>query len=231
MAMAAIGIDIGIADTLRAIDGILEHREARRDSVWDSLAAQLQAVVKTVSDLDQMYLSLLGEIEAVFEVSPSPERVATVVHEARAYMRDDQLLMKLMQWQGVIRSAAYSRELNQRRYRDLASALRSIHDQLGRYITRLEGLQTDGPPNYPEGVSTQADSDVPSSQRWNLRTLLELIRAWQDDYDAGDEVAIRNVQGLLDACEQAIRNYDRSPSHGLAQLVGQATEELALSRL
>jgi hypothetical protein len=67
-----------------------------------------------------------------------------VIREARTYIRDDVLLMRLRQWRGVIRSAAYSRELHHRRYRDLASALRSIDEQLGRYIQRMEDLK-EGP--------------------------------------------------------------------------------------
>ena len=45
MAIAApIAINVGIADKLKAIDGILERREARQATVWESLADQLQAV-------------------------------------------------------------------------------------------------------------------------------------------------------------------------------------------
>jgi hypothetical protein len=42
--------------------------------LWESLADQLQAVFQTVTDLDQMYLTLLAEIEAVFEKSPPPAK-------------------------------------------------------------------------------------------------------------------------------------------------------------
>ena len=64
--MGLFAIDVGIGDTLQAINGILARRESERATVWDSLEHQLQAVSLTVGELDRMYFALLAEIEAVF---------------------------------------------------------------------------------------------------------------------------------------------------------------------
>jgi hypothetical protein len=140
--MAPIAIDVGIGDTLPAIDGIFERRESERGTVWDSLAHQLEAESLTVGDLDRMYFSLLAEIEDVFAQSePSRKRLDAVIDQASIYCTDGRLILRLAEWRGIIQSTAFNRALKHRRYRVLASTLRSIDDPLRRYIERLYRLQ------------------------------------------------------------------------------------------
>jgi hypothetical protein len=143
--MVPIAIDVGIGDTLDAIDAILARREHERDTVWDELACQLEAVSLTVADLDRMYFALLAEIERLIaKALPSTQQLAWVIRQGRTYCTDGRLTQRLAGWRGTIQSAAYNHHLKQRRYRTLSSTLRSIDDPLKRYIERLYLLQSAG---------------------------------------------------------------------------------------
>jgi hypothetical protein len=233
--MAPIAIDVGIGDTLQAIDGILARREYERATVWDSLARQLEAVSLTVGDLDRMYFTLLAEIEDVFaQTHPSRERLDAVIDQASIYCTDGRLTLRLAEWRGVIQSAAFNRALKHRRYRVLASTLRSIDDPLRRYIERLYRLQdrdAGSVPEFAQPMQTEEVTEIPAyDQQWDLRTVLDLLKS----------VAVRLAEeeklgeGLADpreACEEAIRNYDRALSLALAHLIGHARQDLAMERL
>jgi hypothetical protein len=81
--MVPIAIDVGIGDTLQAINAILVRRESERGTVWDSLAHRLEAVSLTVGELDRMYFALLAEMEDIFtESKPSRERIDAVIRQA-----------------------------------------------------------------------------------------------------------------------------------------------------
>jgi hypothetical protein len=143
--MAITNIDLGIADTIRAVDEILSRQEARRETAWEFLADQLEAVSKTVSDLDTMYLGLLAEFEDVLMHSPpSRDRLDAAIHQTRTYLTDERLPSRLSEWRGAIEAAAFHPALKHRKYRPLASALLSIEHALGTYIDRLERLQAGG---------------------------------------------------------------------------------------
>lgn len=105
--MTSIAIDVGIADTLRAVNEILAHHGCERATVWESLGEQLQAVLLVVGDLDRMYFVLLTEIENIFEnPEPSPERITVVIDQGRKYCADETLTMNLVEWRGAIQVAA-----------------------------------------------------------------------------------------------------------------------------
>lgn len=231
--MAPIAIDVGIGDTLQAINGILARRDSERATVWDSLAYHLEAVSFAVGDLDRMYFAVLAEIENVFaEPKPSPERIEAVIAQATTYCTDGRLALRLDEWRGVIESAAFNRALKHRRYRTLTSTLRSINDPLSRYIQRLYHLQ-DGSSSKVDGLvypvqTNDTPESLPYDRQWNLRTVLGLLklvafRLSEDDF--GDGAA-----DLSEACEQAIRNYDRALSLALVHLIGHARQDLAMER-
>ena len=80
--MTAIGIDLDIGDTVRAIDEILARRASAETTVWDSLRDELDAIAQTTMALDEMYLSLLTEIEDIIgKREPSAERIAAVIRQ------------------------------------------------------------------------------------------------------------------------------------------------------
>jgi|SRR5579863_1007398 len=233
--MAPIAIDVGIGETLQAIESILARREQERATVLVALASQLEAVSLTVGDLDRMYFALLAEIEDIFvQPEPSRERLEAVIDQASTYCTDGRLALRLAEWRGIIQSAALNRALKHRRYRVLASALRSIDDPLGRYIERLYRLQHE----YASGISKFArpmqTGNIPESpsrdQQWDLTTVVELLkfivaRLVEDDKPGKDLVDPK------EACEEAIRNYDRALSLALAHLIGFARQDLAMEGL
>lgn len=233
--MAPIAIDVGIGETLQAIESILARREQERATVLVSLASLLEAVSLTVGDLDRMYFALLAEIEDIFaQPQPSRERLEAVIDQAGTYCTDGRLALRLAEWQGIIQSAAFNRALKHRRYRVLASVLRSIDDPLGRYIERLYRLQHE----YASGISKFArpmqTGDSPESpahdQQWDLTTVLELLKWVMSRLVENDKLG-EGPADPKDACEEAIRNYDRALSLALVHLIGFARQDLAMERL
>ena len=211
---SAIAINVDIADTLQAIDEILGRRRSGRAAVWQSLGSQLQAALETAGELDRMYFALLAEIEDIFEQHPpSSERITDVIHQADIYCTDERLIGCLVEWRGEIQAAAFDHTLKRRRFRDIAATLRSIDDPLGRYIERLWRLQTEDVSSVRERVQQIRAGNtavVPTSdQQWDLRTVLELLKMVAARLpDNGQD-----GEGLLnpaDACEEAVRNYNRA---------------------
>ena len=233
--MDPIAIDVGIGETLQAINSIMARRENERATVWDSLACQLEGVSLTVGELDSMYFRLLAEIEDVLaQAQPSRERLDAVIDQAGTYCTDGRLTLRLTEWQGMIQGAAFNRALKDRRYRALASTLRNIDDPLGRYVQRLYHLQQE----YTGGISefarpTQAAVTTESSardQQWDLAAVVVLLKSAMTQLPEGDKLG----DGLADpkeACEDAIRNYDRALSLTLGHLIGHARQDLAMEGL
>ncbi len=233
--MTPISIDVGIGDTLQAIDRIMERREYQRDTVWDSLAHQLEALSVTVGDLDRMYFALLADVEDIFaQPQLSRERLAVVISQASIYCTDGRLTLRLVEWRGIVQGAAFNRALKPRRYRVLASTLRSIDDPLRRYIERLNRLQDRFASRVFEFAQPMRAEQVPEvharDQRWDLGTVLELLKSVAVRLAEDDKPS----EGLADpreAREEAIRNYDRALSLALAHLIGHARQDLAMERL
>jgi hypothetical protein len=232
--MAPIAIDVGIGETLQAISGIMARRQDERTTVWDSLACQLEAVSLTIGELDRMYFALLAEMEDIFEQAPLPrERLDAIIDQASTYCTDGRLTLRLAEWQGIIQSAAFNRVLKHHRYRVIASTLRSIDDPLGRYIKRLYRLQDE----YTSGVSEYAQllqtGGVPDSsardRRWDLAAVLELLKSVASLGE--DDKPVEGIADPSEACEEAIRNYDRALSLALGHLIGHARQDLAMERL
>lgn len=212
--MTAVGIDLDIGDTVRAVDEILARRASSEATVWDSLRDQLEAIARTTMALDDMYLSLLVEIETIAEESkPSSEQIAALIRQGRIYCSDRQLLGHLVELRSSIGVAAFHHDLDRRRYRELASTLRSIDERLGTYIARLKRFQT--------GEDLMAPGE---GTRWDLRGLLDLLsRDSSQGAGSGDDVQ------MLHACEEAIRNFDSALSEDLLSLIGRAKQQLMMA--
>jgi hypothetical protein len=103
-----------------------------------------------------------------------------------------------------------------------------------RYIDRLRHLQEGDVSAVRELVRQMHTTDTPEArardQQWDLRTVLELLKLTAvqlEEYDTYGE-------GLVDpaeACEEAIRNYDRTLTLALVHLIGHARQDLAMERL
>jgi hypothetical protein len=218
--MGLITIDVCIGDTLQAIDEIFARHGLARAKVWESLEHQLQAVEVTVGSLDSIYLNLLAEIENIFaQPKPSAERITNIISQANTYCTNEMLTLSLVDARGEIQSAAFNRTLKHRRYRVLCSTLRSIDDPLGKYIERLKHLQAADAPEAPA-----------HDQQWDLRTVLELLKSMNAQLANHGDTG-KDLSTVGEACEEAIRNYNRALSLVLTQLIGHAKQDLALDRL
>jgi hypothetical protein len=232
--MAPIAIDVGIGDTLQAINGILARRENERTTSWNPLGCELEAVSLTIADLDHMYFALLAEIEEILgQDQVSHERLNIAIEQATIYCADGRLLQRLSEWRGAIQSAAFSHTLKHRRYRALASTLRSIDEPLKRYIEHLYTLQNryrDNDDDFTHLTPIADTLELPTDQRWNLATVLDLLRPAMQAHARIDDSGNDLSRGR-EACEEAIRNYDRALSLTLAHLVGHARQDLAMEGL
>jgi hypothetical protein len=229
-----VTIGVGIGDTLQAIDELLARRESDRVTVWDSLSSHLEAVSLTVGNLDSLYLTVLAEIEYVFaQPKPPREQIDAAIVQASAYCTDGRLTLRLSEWRGIIQGAAFNRALKQRKYRVLASALRSIDEPLERYIKRLHHLQ-DASERARDMTYLMHASDVtetlPRDRKWDLSTVLSLLKmlASQLGEDGRFDDSFPNPR---EACEEAFRNYDHHLSLNLVQLIGHARQSLSMERL
>lgn len=138
--------------------------------------------------------------------------------------------MHLSEWRGVIEEAAFNPALKRRRYRLLASALRSIDDPLGRYIERLSRLQGEKIGGAPALVPPMRAETFAKDRQWDLKTVLELLKLVAVQLGK-DGKSGEGLEDPRDACEEAIRNYDRALSLALVQLIGHARQDLAMERL
>jgi hypothetical protein len=212
--MTAIGIDLDIGDTVRAVDEILARRASAETAVWDTLRDELDAIAQTTMALDDMYLSLLIEIEDIVrQPEPSPERIAVVIRQGQIYCSDRNLLGRLIELRAAVGVAAFHDDLKRRRYREISSTLRSIDVRLGTYIARLRRFQNG------EGSGAQNERS-----RWDLKSLLDLLaRKASLSLHASDEIP------AMQACEEAIRNFDSALSEDLWSLIGRARQQLAMT--
>jgi hypothetical protein len=71
---------------------------------------------------------------------------------------------------------------------------------------------------------------VPHDRKWDLRTVLDLLKSAAAQLSQ-EEQPTDGVADLSEACEEAIRNYDRALSLALVQLIGHARQDLAMERL
>lgn len=232
--MAPIAIDLDIGSTLQAIDVILSRRYSDRATVWDFLSYDLEAVAFAIAGLDRMYLRILAEVEdVVSEPKPSPERIKDVIAQANMHCTDGRLSPRLAEWRGIIESTAYSRTLKDRRYRELISTLRSINELLESYVLRLYRPQDGGDVSVQELKQPVQVGDtsepVLHDRKWDLRTVLDLLKSVS--FQLPEDEFTNSVASLREACEQAVRNYNKSYSRNLANLIGVAEGELALERL
>lgn len=230
--MSLIAIDVDIAGTLQVIDKILTRRESEHATVWKSLGDKLQAVSLTVGQLDNMYYTVLAEMNEIFSQSkPDTKCIHDVVKQAQAYCTNTKLAFCLQEWRGEIQAAAYDHTLKHHRYRELASTLRSIDGPLGKFIDRLSSLQSPDTSDVREGSERIQTSDTPEvstdDQQWDLKTVLEAVKSAYE-HPVAQEQGSESRPNLADACEEAIRNYDRALSPTLALLIGHAQQELAM---
>jgi hypothetical protein len=212
--MTAIGIDLDIGDTVRAVDEILARHTSAEATIWDSLCDELEAIARIAMALDDMYLSLIVEIENIAgQPGPSPERIAIAIQQGRIYCSDRHLLGRLVELRAAIKVAAFHHDLHRRRYREIASTLRSIYERLGTYIVRLRRFQ--------DGDDQESPGDRP---RWDLKRLLDLLGRGNSAATGADD----GVQ-IDDACEEAIRNFDSALSEHLLSLIGRARQQLMMA--
>ncbi len=131
--------------------------------------------------------------------------------------------------EGVIESAAFNHALKHRKYRTLVSTLRSIDDPLKRYVQRLYHLQSSISDPISSAQSDDAAESVPDDREWDLRTVLFLLKSIA--VQVPDDELSEAAADPIEACEQAMRNYDRALSLSLVHLIGYARQDLAMETL
>lgn len=95
----------------------------------------------------------------------------------------------------------------------------------------MQDRYADGVFEFAQPLQTEELPEVHvHDRRWDLGTVLELLKLYAVRLAEDD----KSGEGLADpreACEEAIRNYDRALSLALAHLIGHARQDLAMERL
>jgi hypothetical protein len=105
---------------------------------------------------------------------------------------------------------------------------------MGRYIERLYHLQDENTRDIREFLRQMQPANTPevpaNNKRWDLRTVLELLKLVTAHLTEYGQVG-EDLPNPGDACEEAVRNFDRALALVLVQLIGRAREDIAMERL
>jgi hypothetical protein len=199
----SLKVDLGIAETVGAVDAIIARWQNRETEVLSDFLSNLDdaldATTKIVNKLDDLFVDLVRGF-ADREIIDNQVLLQTHVKETRKYLQKRDLLPRLEQCIGAISGAAVDPRLAGRAYREMVSTLRSLVARLTEYRNQLGRGGITG---------------VGQLEHWNLETLCEHALGYQ--YGGGtikkatDEIA-----------EEVLRNHDFDLSDSVHRLIGKA---------
>jgi hypothetical protein len=197
----SVKVDFGIAEVIRAVDQVLERRRRQRNQTLadfgSNLSETLDATGKAVRALDDIFIRLIAGF-ADSEITHDGTRLKGHVAETRKYLRERNLLPKLEECIGAVKSDSLDGRLKAREYRDLVSALRSL-------ASRLQSVR--------DSLGKGALTGVGQMEQWNLETLCE--KATGCNYGGG-----KIADSLEEIAEEVRRNNDFDISDDISRLIG-----------
>lgn len=197
----SIKADLGIAEVIRAVDGILNRRHTRKietlSEFLSSVVDDLDGCSEIVKALDDFFIRLVSGFEDT-RITRDPDLLSLHLAETRDYLMDRDLLPRLLNLMGSIEAASLDSRWKTKEYEGFASALTKLSSQ----------LQT-----YRQSLGMSGRTGVGQMEEWNLETLCE--RA----------LNLQRGGGLLDItleeiAEQVSRNHDFGVSESIFGLIG-----------
>src|SRR5262245_60783592 len=193
--------DLGIADVVRRVDEIFARRRMRKIKALSDLASNLtddvDASSKIVKALDDTFTELIeGFLSS--KIAQDPARLANHVEGTRKHLRQRELLPRLEECIGAIKTDSQDPRLKSKDHRNLVLALRSLASRLTL---------------YRDNLGKGAITGVGQNEEWKLETLCERAQGCQ--YGGGKlNFAIEEI------AEQVFRNHDFDVSDNIYRLVG-----------
>jgi hypothetical protein len=155
-----------------------------------------------VRAVNKLYGRVLNDIERSIG-QDGPDAHGAALDNARAFLRDDNLIALIKEVDARLAAASQDEKLNGRKLRTIGEALHGVHDAVEDYTRHLQAMQ-DNEPQFMES----------GERRW---TLAEVSRALEGEKQ---ELAIDAL------CEQAIRNRRKDAVYSIQTLAGEATQKI-----
>jgi hypothetical protein len=197
----SVKVDLGIAEVVRTVDAVLTERRNRRSKsladIASNLSDDLDVCSQIVKALDNFFIELVAGFSRV-EIRNDPAVLTRHVEQTRHYLMRRELLPRLEEGIGAIKTAAFDPRLKDKKYRDLVTALRSLASRLTL---------------YRDNLGRGALTGVGQNEDWNLETLCE--RALGYKYGGGQPAL-----PLEDVAEEVFRNHDFDVSDSIHRLIG-----------
>ncbi len=197
----SVKVDLGIADVVRVVDGILVRRRQRKTEALADFAANLSDDLDVCSEivkaLDGLFIELVGGFSSA-KITHDPALLSGHVEETRKYLKQRELLPRLEECLGAIKTASLDTRLRGPNHRDLVKALRSLASRLQLYRDQL---------------GKGAVTGVGQTEDWNLETLCERVRG--SPYGGGKlDLSVEAI------AEEVFRNHDFDVSDNIHRLIG-----------
>jgi hypothetical protein len=201
-----VPVNIELGRIVEVAEKILARRDERDREVWADLADELEALAVVVRRVNKLYEDVLAGIQ---NNPPRSTRARDrAIEDARAFLRDDDIIGILTQLQGHVQAASQSHTINRRRfrgqeYRNLASALRGLERATEAYLNHLRQIQ-----------NHEVQTDSAGARLWNLADVLKALEGEEADIPLGE------------LCEEAIRNRRTDLVYAISRLTGQARQHI-----
>jgi hypothetical protein len=214
-----IDVELELGDIVRAVNEILARKEERKDAVWADVIASCDALDTLVGRLNDLYVTLLDDIQFAFAPSDRAQNEeeglteddlrSAAIERIHRFLHDDNLIQLLGNLQGRIHVASTSRRTRRRRYREIVSALRGLDLSVNAYVEFLKTLSSE--------TGEPAEGDNP--QRIGIAEVLRYLEARE------------GTDQLHHLCEEAIRNRRLDLVRAIRTLAGEARQHIRMEPL
>lgn len=145
----AINVDVGIGDTIRAIDEILSRsREGslkKQDEMLVRLRQQLEIILSIVTKLEELFIELLRAYRDE-EILKNPDALKSLIDQTSIFLESRKLLKHLEPAIGDVEAAAVSPRFGESKdYDEMVAGLHRLHEKLQVYRKALGAGGNTGP--------------------------------------------------------------------------------------
>ena len=147
--------------------------------------------------MDNLFIELVKGFSSV-EITNVPALLSSHVEETRKYLSRRELLPRLEECIGAIKTSSLDSRLKSQDHRELVLALRSLASRLQFYRDKL---------------GRGAITGVGQTEDWNLETLCERALGYQY---GGGKLAL----AVEEIAEEVFRNHDFDVSDNIHRLIG-----------
>ena len=129
----SVKVDLGIAEVVRSVDAIFARRHNRKTEALTDFASTLSDDLDVCSEivkaLDNLFIELVRGFSSA-EITNVPALLSSHVEETRKYLSRRELLPRLEECIGAIKTASLDSRLKSQGHRELVLALRSLASRL-----------------------------------------------------------------------------------------------------